>query len=425
MIGVEELECERGHASSEFTIPRTRIRKIQGRGRKEEIDGQEARGRLCVIASWLVWLILFVAPPASAASLTESARLAAVYDSILGARFDEAQARLASACPPAPVEACLALRAAMVWWQIQLDPRDRRHDRLLDTLSRQAIAAAARWTEREPRRAEAWFYLAGAYAPLTQWRVLRGERLAAARDAKRIKDALERATALDPTLHDAYFGIGLYHYYADVAPAALKVLRFLLLMPGGDREQGLREMQQARAQGVLLAGEADFQLHYLYLWYEHDPGRALALLRGLDARYPGNPLFLDRIAEVQRDYVKDHVAARAASAQLLDRALARRVERADLAEARARLGMAEASLAINDAQGAIDAVAPVIAAAPPAPYGAISDAHLVMARAYVRLGDRSRAIAALDQAIARAPGDDPARIRARARTLRSQLQSAR
>ena len=72
-----------------------------------------------------------------------------------------------------------------------------------------------------------------------QWRVLREERLAAARDGKRIKDALERALTLDPDLDDAYFGIGLYRYYADVAPAVAKILRFLLLLPGGNREEGL------------------------------------------------------------------------------------------------------------------------------------------------------------------------------------------
>ena len=46
--------------------------------------------------------------------------------------------------------------------------------------------------------------------------------LGAARDGKRIKDSLERALALDPRLQEAYFGIGLYHYYADVAPTAAK-----------------------------------------------------------------------------------------------------------------------------------------------------------------------------------------------------------
>jgi hypothetical protein len=68
--------------------------------------------------------------------------------------------------------------------------------------------------------------------------VLRRERLSAARDGKRIKEALERALTLDPRLQEAYFGIGLYHYYADVAPTAAKMLRWLLLLPGGDKAQG-------------------------------------------------------------------------------------------------------------------------------------------------------------------------------------------
>ena len=47
--------------------------------------------------------------------------------------------------------------------------------------------------------AEAWFYLGAAYGARVQWRVLRQEHLAAARDGKRIKEALEQALALDPS----------------------------------------------------------------------------------------------------------------------------------------------------------------------------------------------------------------------------------
>src|SRR5439155_25963346 len=155
-------------------------------------------------------------------------------------------------------------------------------DRRFGELSASTIAANEAWTRREPQRAEAWFYLAGAYAPRAQWRVLRGERIAAALDGKKIKDALERALQLDPTLNDAYFGIGLYHYYADVAPAAAKILRWLLLLPGGDRAKGLQEMLQAHERGELLRGEADYQLHLVYLWYEHKPGQALDLLETLE-----------------------------------------------------------------------------------------------------------------------------------------------
>ena len=146
------------------------------------------------------------------------------------------------------------------------------------------------------------------------------ERISAARDGKKIKDA--RALQLDPALHDAYFGIGLYHYYADVAPAAAKMLPWLLLPPGGDRVQGLREMLQARDRGGLFKGEADFQLHLVYLWYERRTAHALGLIERLDARYPYNPLFRQSIAEIRNAYLNDRAAGAAAWQLLLDRTLA-------------------------------------------------------------------------------------------------------
>lgn len=369
----------------------------------------------------------FLALAASAApGLTETARLATVYDAILRARFDEARAKLEAACPPAPSEACLALTSASLWWQIQLDPDNRALDDALQAAAARAIDASAKWVKREPQRAEAWFYAAGAYAPLTQWRILRGQRMAAARNARTIKDALERSIALDPTLHDAYFGIGLYHYYADVAPAALKFLRILLLMPGGNRAQGLREMLQTRDHGLLLGGEADYQLHWLYLWYEHQPDRALELLRRLDARYPSNPLFAQRIAEVQGDYLHDRDATLAAWQILLDRARAGTVEQAIRTEMRARIGLAQALIDANQYARALEIVTPVVDAGATTPYGALALAEFTAAHAYERLGDRARAMNALDRAIASAPADDPHAIRSRARTaiarMRSQLR---
>ena len=367
----------------------------------------------CTLAALVAGLASLSAAPVR--GLTDSARLASLYDTILHGRIDEARRTLSRQCAPAPSEACLALDEVALWWQLQQDPDNRTHDAALQRAATTAIEAATRWTRREPERAEAWFYLAGAYAPLTEWRILRRERLAAARDAKRIKDALERAVALDPNLKDAYFGIGLYHYYADIAPAALKVLRFLLFLPGGDRALGLREMLTTREQGVLLRGEADYQLHYIYLWYEHDTARALDLLRGLDTRYPTNGVFLARIADLEREYVKDRAASRASSQRLLDRARSGRIAFAPIYEARARLALAGDLVALGDATQAIAVVTPVIDRGMTAPHGAAASAHLTIGQAQARLGDRARAIAAFEHAVALAPDDDPDAIKTRAR----------
>ena len=367
------------------------------------------------------------ATPADAA-ITEGARLAAVYDQILAARFLLAETELKQTCPPAPEEACQVLRVVSLWWQILLDPASRRLDGALNARAAAAIAACEAWTGREPRRAEAWFYLAGSYAPLVQWRVLRGERLAAAREGSKIKGALERALALDPTLNDAYFGVGLYRYYADVAPAGAKILRWLLLLPGGDRVQGMQEMLRARERGELLTGEADYQLHVLYLWYEHKPSEALELLSALDARYPTNPLFLQRIAEVERTYFHDHPASADAWQRLLDRANAGRVSEPQLAEVVARLGLAHELDAMFETDRALDHLSIVIAQHPSAPAGADGEAQALFAAASARLrdeayrlslegwralerGDATRAVERLARAVTLAPNDSVARYR--------------
>jgi tetratricopeptide (TPR) repeat protein len=275
-----------------------------------------------------------VCAPAEGA-LTEAPRVAAVYDLILDARFDQATARLKETCPPIPAPVCQDLATASLWWQIQINPGVRTLDLPLNRAAAEAIAAAEQWTRREPQRGEAWFYLGAAYGPLVNWRALRGERIAAAREGKKIKDALERALQLDPSLDDAYFGIGLYHYYADVAPAYARMLRWLLLLPGGDRVAGLQEMLRARERAAILRGEADFQLHLIFLWYERRPQEAIALLESLDARYPFNPLFLERIAEAYAVQLHDRDASAAAWSRLRDRARAGGVFDAERVERRA------------------------------------------------------------------------------------------
>lgn len=243
--------------------------------------------------------------------------------------------------------ACRGLEALSLWWQIQLDLDNRQLDeRFLTTVNR-AIAEAERFTIAEPRRAEAWFYLGAAYGARSQFRVYRGERLAAARDGKRIKAALEQALALDPSMHDAEFGIGMYRYYAGVAPAIFKFLRFLLALPGGDREDGLRQLERAATLGRLVRGEAQFQIHVLYLWYEKKWPEALTIIRALQARYPHNPLFRQIEAEILDVYFHDPAASLVASEQLLALARSGAVFHPDIAARAARRNIAKQTIALK------------------------------------------------------------------------------
>ena len=347
--------------------------------------------------------------------LTAAPQLARVYDAIFDARFEQVPQLLGQACGPAPKEACAVLDAMALWWRIQLDPLSPGRDEAFQARVEAAIAGAEAWTVREPQRAEAWFYLGGAYGARAQWRVLRHQLLAAARDGKRIKDTLERSLALDPALQDAYFGIGLYHYYADVAPTAAKVLRWLLFLPGGDRVQGLQEMLRARDGGRLARSEADYQLHVIYLWYEKQTGRALELLGDLRTRHPRNPHFLQAAAEIQDVYQHDLTASLRSWQVLLDDVRNRRVAEPAMAEAAARLGVALQLDRLYETDAAIDHLRAVIALRPSAPFGAMAQAHLQLARALDRLGHADDAATEYRAALAAAPPGDPMKIADRAR----------
>jgi tetratricopeptide (TPR) repeat protein len=328
-----------------------------------------------VVASIVAIGLLASTLDAQQRGLTAAPTVARAYDRILNADFDGLAGALASTCPPAPSVSCLGLEALSLWWQIQLDPDSRRLDAAFITSANAAIAEAERMTKAEPKRAEAWFYLGAAYGVRAQFRVHRVERLAAARDGKRIKNALERALALDPDMHDAEFGIGMYRYYADIAPAVFRFLRFLLLMPGGDRVEGLAQLERAAARGTLVRGEALYQIQVIYLWYEQKWPEALAIIRTLQSRYPRNPLFRQIEAEILDVYFHDAAASLAASEQLLALAAAGAVHRAEIAAVVARLNIARQLIALKQPARAAEQLDHLIALAPAAPAGALRRAH--------------------------------------------------
>jgi tetratricopeptide (TPR) repeat protein len=353
--------------------------------------------------------------PVDARPLRGSEAVAKVYDAILDADFDRAEKLTAQTCPPAPIEACQVLDATRLLWAIQLDPEQTRLDAAFTDSVTRAIDATYAWTRREPKSAEAWFYLGGAYGARVQWRVMRGQTVSAARDGKQIKLALEQALLLDPELDDAQFGLGLYEYYADVAPTGAKMLRWLLLLPGGNREVGLRRMQRARTHGALLADEAAYQLHLIFLWYESSPQQALALLRSLVNDHPGNPIFQRLVADVLDVYVHDRAASLDAYRALLEAARAGKVAAAAQAEVEARLGIARQLDAIGDTDLAIEELDKILESNPIAPYSAAAETRFQLAAAYDRVGARKDAERLYREAIASPPVGDPSGVVLRAR----------
>jgi hypothetical protein len=121
---------------------------------------------------------------------------------------------------------------------------------------------------------------------------LRDERRATARTAVSARAEFIHALQLDPQLADASFGLGLYNYYVDTLSPMVKFLRFFMGIPGGNKKEGIQQLETAMNHGVLMSVEARFYLAKNLRTYEQQYESAANIIEPLVTRYPQNPIFL-------------------------------------------------------------------------------------------------------------------------------------
>ncbi|HYL63365.1 MAG TPA: hypothetical protein VE077_12165 [Candidatus Methylomirabilis sp.] len=119
----------------------------------------------------------------------------------------------------------------------------------------------------------------------------RAESRATARAGVRAREHFLRARQLDPDLTDAQFGLGLYNYYVDTLSGIAKFLSFFMGIPGGNKQEGIRQLEEDIAQGVITPDAARFYLAINLHRFDQQYEKALALISPLAEKYPSNPLF--------------------------------------------------------------------------------------------------------------------------------------
>jgi tetratricopeptide (TPR) repeat protein len=195
------------------------------------------------------------------------------------------------------------LEAEALWWKIWCTsaefkygmtyPRHRAKlpaDRHYFELAAKATALAEKKIA-EHDSAEMEFYAGMGEALASRLYGLRGEGRNTARAGVRAREHLLRAVAMNADLADADFGLGLYNYYIDTLSAAARVLRFFMGIPGGNKKEGIRQLQHAIEEGVLVRPEARFYLAINLHNYDQRYEQALAIINPLVEKYPSNALF--------------------------------------------------------------------------------------------------------------------------------------
>jgi hypothetical protein len=104
---------------------------------------------------------------------------------------------------------------------------------------------------------------------------------------------LRRAFDFVTVSADFYYFSGIYKYYREAFPRIYPVYKSLaLLFPHGDMETGLKELQKAALNSVVLKAESCSLLTLIYLNYENKLPESTYYSKTLHEMYPGNDGFL-------------------------------------------------------------------------------------------------------------------------------------
>jgi tetratricopeptide (TPR) repeat protein len=169
------------------------------------------------------------------------------------------------------------------------DAWDRSYETALDS----ALALSDRAIKGNPKDPWAYFFRGGTFAYMASRDARNGSLLAALNKGLSGMSDLKRAVEIDPVLYDAYLGLGSYHYFRTKAASVFKWLPFI----GDRREQGVRELRTAVAQGRYTRVMAMNALMWILIDYGKLDG-ALEAARQLEQEYPANHAFHWGAAEV-------------------------------------------------------------------------------------------------------------------------------
>ena len=204
------------------------------------------------------------------------------------------------------------------------------------------IAEADRRHHRSATDDEAVFYLANAHMVRAAYRFNRDKGMwGAARDGAKSKRFAEAYVKRHPGHGDAYFVLGTYNYFVEIAPAFIKLIRPLLFLPSGNRSEGLKQLERAHTQGSLFSYQAAMVLMEIYGSFEGRPAEGIRIGEQLARQYPENPQVQFSLAEL---YLGPAVEDYAGAAAQYERVIAAESRRAAPREAlyRARMGLASA-----------------------------------------------------------------------------------
>jgi hypothetical protein len=184
------------------------------------------------------------------------------------------------------------LMGLSTWWKIAPDIENKKLDDLFLNQMEVVIDKAKKLLDDDPGNKEAAFFLAGAYG--FQGRLL-SERKSwtkatfAGKNALKYLNLSRGEDELNPEL---LLGDALFNYFSVWIPENYPILKpVVAFFPKGDKELGLRQLEDVAQNAFYARVEAQYFLFRLYASEEKQPYKALAITDYLHSKFPNNPYF--------------------------------------------------------------------------------------------------------------------------------------
>lgn len=184
---------------------------------------------------------------------------------------------------------------AMIAWsryeyeyELSDDAQRKRFEKILDD----SIAGIKRWIKQNPDDPNGYMGIGALYGLRAMFSMRTRSWVTAYFSGRRAISNLEKSMKLDPTYYDAYFGLGIYNYFAGTLPNVIKVLAKIVAIKG-DVGEGVRQLNIAREKATFTSDSAkliliEVQNNRMSPYYA--PDKSLEYINQLHAKFPANPL---------------------------------------------------------------------------------------------------------------------------------------
>jgi len=209
--------------------------------------------------------------------------------------FDTAEENIAWVFAHYPDHPFAHFGNAMIAWsryEYEFETSDDHQRKIFEKILDDSIDGIKRWIKKHPDDSNGYMGIGALYGLRALFNMRNRNWVTSYFAGRKAISNLEKSLKLDPTYYDAYFGLGIYEYFAGTLPSVIKILARVVAIKGNPQE-GVEFLNVARTKAHFTSDSAKLILIEVQNTRNspfYAPDKSLEYIRQLRAKFPTNPL---------------------------------------------------------------------------------------------------------------------------------------